>query len=91
MVNFCAIVGCSNRIGRDKGKSFFLLPKIITHQGKDARSYSKERRTMWPSQISRADLTEEKMKNTRVCSDHFVSSEKSYSYLNNFFQIKCQF
>ena len=81
MVNFCDIVGCSNRIGRDKGKSFFRLPKIITHQGKEARSYSEGRRTMWLSRISRADLTEEKMTNIRVCSDHFVSGEITYSYL----------
>lgn len=29
----CAIVGCSNRSNRDKGKGFFGLPKVIKHQG----------------------------------------------------------
>ena len=29
MVNFCAIVGCANRAGRDKDKSFYRLPAIF--------------------------------------------------------------
>ena len=33
MVNFCAVIGCGNRWNRDKGKSFYRLPSIITSQG----------------------------------------------------------
>ena len=75
MVSFCAIVGCSKRIGRDKGISFFRLPKVITHQGEEAKALSEERRNTWLARISRADLSMEKQKNTRVCSDHFVSGK----------------
>jgi len=80
MVNFCAIVGCSNRIGRDKGKSFFRLPKVITHQGEETKKLSEERRNTWLARISRADLSTEKQKNTRVCSDHFVSGTPAALY-----------
>ena len=69
MVNFCVTVGCSNRIGRDKSKSFFRLPKIITHQGEETKTLSEERRNTWLARISRADLSMEKQKNTRMCSD----------------------
>ena len=85
MVNFCAIVGCSNRIGRNKDKSFYRLPKIITHQGNDAKLYSEERRTVWLARISRADITKEKLKNIRVCSDHFISGEFSFENISKYF------
>ena len=29
MVNFCAIVGCSNRSDREKDRSYFHLPKAL--------------------------------------------------------------
>ena len=80
MVNFCAIVGCSNRIGRDKGKSFFRLRKVITHQGEETKALSEESRNTCLARISRADLSKEKQKNTKVCSDHFVSGKPAALY-----------
>ena len=80
MVNFCVTVGCSNRIGRDKSKSFFRLPKVITHQGEETKALSEERRNTWLARISRVELSTEKQKNTRVCSDHFVSGTPAALY-----------
>ena len=80
MVNFCGMVGCSNRTGRDKNKSFYRLPKVVTHLGSDAQASSEERRAVWLTRISRADLTENKQNNMRICSDHFVSGKASGLY-----------
>ena len=77
MVDICAIVGCSNRIGKDKGKSFFKLPKVITHQGEETKAFSEERRDILLARISWVDLSTEKQKNTRVCSDHFVPGKQT--------------
>ena len=77
MVNFCAVYGCSNRADREKNKLFYHLPKIIEHQGEDALKLSEERRTKWLSRISQEDLKGDpkKLKQIRVCSDHFVSGK----------------
>ena len=80
MGNFCVIDGCSNRIGRDKGKSFFRLPKVITHQSEETKTLSEEQRNTWLARISRADLSTEKQKNTRMCSDHVVSGTPAALY-----------
>ena len=80
MVNFCGMVGCSNRTGRDKSKSFYRLPKVVTHLGSDAQALSEERRAIWLTRISRADLTENKQSNMRICSDHFLSGKPSGLY-----------
>ena len=46
MVNFCAIVGCTNRGMRDK-KSFYHLPAIILKEGEKTRELSENRRRCW--------------------------------------------
>ena len=69
---FCAIVGCSNRTGRDKEKRFFWLPAIITHQGDKTHELSKKRQGEWLAPIKREDLNPEKLQYARVCSDHIV-------------------
>ena len=40
MVNFCAIIGCSNRTDNHKERSFYHLPAIITHQGAETETLS---------------------------------------------------
>ena len=37
MVNFCAVLRCGNRGDRDKDKSFYRLPSIVTHQGSQTK------------------------------------------------------
>ena len=67
----CAVVGCSNRTEREKGKRFFRLPAIVTHQGDKTHELS-NKRGEWLARIKRDDLRPE-MEYVRVCSDHFVS------------------
>ena len=67
----CAIVNCSNRHRRDN-KSFFILPKVIEHQGDKLRELSKERRDKWLANISRGDIKPSSQDNITVCSDHFI-------------------
>jgi len=80
MANFCAIVGCSNRADRDKTKSFYRLPSIISHQGEKTYELSKERRAVWLARIKREDLQPENYPYTRVCSDHFVCGKPAPLY-----------
>ena len=75
MVNFCAAVGCGNRLDRDKGvRFFFRLPSVITHQTHDL---TKKRRDLWLARIHREDLGPEKYSYTRVCCRHFITGEPS--------------
>nr|XP_047137892.1 uncharacterized protein LOC124814340 [Hydra vulgaris] len=53
MVYFCSVFGCSNRSNREKGKSFFRLPKVACNQGDDGKILSKERREKWINAINR--------------------------------------
>ena len=52
----CAIVGCGNQSNRDKGKSFFRLPSVISHQGSQTQELSKRRQDAWLAKIKRDDL-----------------------------------
>lgn len=78
MVNFCAVIGCSNRADRDKSTSFFRLPAVITNQGEETRERSRKRRQQWLANINRPDMKESSYPYVRICSDHFISG-KNYS------------
>ena len=67
----CAIIGCSNRSGRDKVR-FFRLPAVVKHQGEQMFSIMTQQRCAWLKAISRDDLTEAKLSNVFVCEMHFV-------------------
>ncbi|XP_075927806.1 chromobox protein homolog 1-like isoform X1 [Petromyzon marinus] len=74
----CAMVGCSNRTGRDRSVSFFNIPAVIQHHCDKTRLLSEQRRALWLSRIDRADLGEEDVKaHTRVCSAHFIHGKPS--------------
>ena len=77
----CAVVGCSNRTEREKGKLFFRLPAIVTHQGDKTHELSKKRQGEWLAQIKRDDLRQ--LEYVRVCSDHFVSGMPAKLYDSN--------
>ena len=72
-------VDCHTRSGRDKDVSFFRVPSIDTNRGEEAEERSIERRTQWIAAISRDDLTEQILKNDRVCSrfSSWVSQQKT--------------
>ena len=54
----CLMVGCSRKTGRGKGVRLYRVPAIITNQSPEVEELSIERRRLWISAISRADLTE---------------------------------
>ena len=70
----CLFVDCHSRSGRDRDVSFFRVPVIDKNHGEEAEELSTKRRMKWIAAISRDDLTEQILKNDRVCSRHFVSS-----------------
>ncbi len=76
----CAVVGCGNRSKRDKNKSFFRLPTVLTHQGTETESLSRKRQKSWLAKIRREDISSEQYYNIRVCSDHFISGVPSKLY-----------
>ena len=76
----CLFVDCHARSGRDKDVSFFRVPSIDTNHGEEAKERSIERRTQWIAAISRDDLTEQILKNDRVCSRHFVSGKPAKDF-----------
>ena len=79
----CAVFGCGNRSGRDKGIKFFRLPSVLTNQGRETECLSEKRRDTWLVRINRKDILLEQYYNTRVCSNHFVSGAPSKLYDNN--------
>ena len=83
MVNFCAVVGCCNinRGDRNNDKSFYRLPTIIRHQGRDTEIISKRRQHEWLRAIQRKDIKTDNYPYTRVCSDHFISGKPSSLYV----------
>ena len=70
----CLFVDCHARSGRDRNVSFFRVPVIDKKNGEEAEELSTEHWTKLITAISRDDLTEQILKNDRVCSHHFVSS-----------------
>ena len=80
MVNFCACVGCSNRWPRNKDKSFYRLPTVITHQGEQTRALSERRQRLWLAAIKRQDIKAKNFQHIRVCSDHFICGKSSALY-----------
>ncbi len=83
MVNFCAIIGCSNRGDTCSNKRFFRLPAVISHQGQVTHDLSKKRREEWIARIHREDVTAlSNLSHIRICSDHFMNGEPSALYDN---------
>ena len=76
----CLFVDCHARSGRDKDVSFFRVPSININHGEEADELSLERRTQWIAAISRDDLTEQILRNDRVCSRHFVSGQPAKEF-----------
>jgi len=71
----CAVFNCGHNATRDKDYSYFRFPKVITNQGEKTQELTEKRRKKWIANISRADLTEEKLQHTRVCSSHFITGK----------------
>ena len=68
----CVVVGCSSKVGKDKGLGFFCIPKIITNQGEEQKELTTKRRNEWISAVSRGDVTNLRvLESERFCSKHF--------------------
>ena len=75
MLSFCAVFNYSNRADREKDKSSYRFPSFVKNNGEEGLKLQKSRREKWLAQMSRKDLTERKLENTRVCSDHFLTGK----------------
>ncbi|XP_052254004.1 uncharacterized protein LOC127860158 [Dreissena polymorpha] len=76
MVNYCRVIGCHNRSDREKGRSFYRIPEVITNQCEKTHELSEERRRKWLASLNQ-DLTGKTVKNIRICSDHFIGKKKA--------------
>ena len=78
-MDLCIIVGCGNKTVKNSKKNdsvkFSCIPKIVKHEGEIMEELKTRRRRAWLSAISRNDLTEDELKNERVCYRHFVSEQ----------------
>ncbi|XP_036006874.1 uncharacterized protein LOC118567034 [Fundulus heteroclitus] len=74
MVKTCLMVGCTARGGGEQ-RSFFRLPAVIANQCEKTKQLSEQRRRLWLTRISRADLDGVKLEYARVCGAHFVTGK----------------
>ena len=58
MVNFCAVVGCTNKAKKGNRKSFFRLSAVINHLGEKDRELSKRRQDAWLARMTRSEASE---------------------------------
>ncbi|XP_052775597.1 uncharacterized protein LOC128213649 [Mya arenaria] len=79
MVNSCSVFKCHNKANKSDNRKFFRLPEIILHQDDRTRELSTERRRSWLARLGQ-DFTGKNLSNIRVCSDHFISGQKSALY-----------
>ena len=73
MVNFCAVLGCSNRSNREKDKGYYRIPAIVSRSKPRKQALIVERRATWLARISREDLAADATEFYRVCGEHFIS------------------
>ena len=77
----CVVIGCSKRSGRDKDVSFYRIPKVITHRGKQEYELTKKRRDGFLAAIARDGIKDtDVLRNDRICSRHFISGKPAYLY-----------
>ncbi|KAJ8981200.1 hypothetical protein NQ317_014844 [Molorchus minor] len=67
------VVACGSNSARDL-VSFFRIPSEYDNH-KQFNKLASERRKAWINRLKRADLTESKIKNGRICSKHFISGK----------------
>ncbi|XP_067226618.1 uncharacterized protein [Chanodichthys erythropterus] len=79
MVNYCRVLGCTNRSDREKHLEYYRLPKILTNQGEECKKLSEERRRLWLAKLNQ-DFQGKNLDNIRVCSNHFLSGKRSDLY-----------
>ena len=73
MVNFCAVLGCSNRFNREKDKGYYRIPAIVSRSKPKKQALSVERRATWLARLRRENVAADATAFNRVCGDHFIS------------------
>ena len=76
----CVVIGCSNRSGRDKEFSYFRIPAVTDHQGKEDLELRKKRRDGYLAAISREDIDVDSLDKYRICSKHFEGGKPAELY-----------
>ena len=77
----CVVIGCSKRSGCDKDVSFYRIPKVVAHRGKQEYELTKKRRAGFLAAIPRGGLQGTRvLEKDRICSRHFVSGKPAYVY-----------
>ena len=73
MVNFCVVLGCSNRFNREKDKGYYRIPPILSRSKPKRQAFRVERRATWLARSRRGDPAADTTEFYRVCGDHFIS------------------
>ena len=81
MVISCFVFACTNRHSKRESRNFFLIPKVIEHQGLATKELSGKRRTAWLAKINCKDWVPGP--GSRVCSDHYISSKPATLFEQN--------
>ena len=69
---FCMIIDCQNK-SEDVPGHYCRVPAVIANQGEAYEELTRERRRRWIAAISRIGLSDNIIRNDRVCFRHFVS------------------
>ena len=56
IVNFCAVLGCSNCSNREKDKGYYRIPPILSRSKPKKQALSVKRRATWLARSRRGDL-----------------------------------
>lgn len=74
MVNFCAVVICTNKVKKGNRKCLFCLPAVITHLD------VKDREEEWLARICSQAIKPESYATIHVYSDHFITGRPAKLY-----------
>ncbi len=72
MPKFCAVYGRTNWSNRENQKSYFRVPKVVTHKGEKFKKLTEKRRQTWLNRLRSGGA---ESVSARVCSDHFVKGK----------------
>ena len=83
MPSFCAVLNCSNRADREKGRSNYRFPSIVKNNFREGLKLSKVRRENWLAQIFRKDLKSDSHlppKNFCICFNYSPSKKMKNAF-----------
>ena len=78
-MNFCAVLGCSNRSNTEKDKGYYRIPAIVSRSKPKKEAFSVKCRATVLAHIRREDLVGDATEFYRVCGDHFISGKLNFT------------